>query len=411
HNPPTSSADYAALIQQAPQLQPYYLTTTGSQPANRCTCNVLQQLVHMAQVQPSEHGDDCHQSLDPAKKYEVYVTLMLGDRHTLKYQREACGCPMVEGEDVPRHLGCTGGGFFMRLKLTNKLDCFASEPARNGTMIFSRTACTSTCLWCTSRAATAFYTAVTFPLARSSSRSPPTRTPELTDLKIQFNPYAKGIRNQGDRSGAAAELTVSGPPCRLCSSNCSCPAVSRVKTSASPTSVEFGSYPRADRLSLRLLEPGSSSRAIEAGVCTGPIPGVEASPTVLAASSTISSTEVDSSSSAACALHAKSLPSQLPASLSASSSAVLLSTSLQLSSGRRRTSGEMHSTTRRAIQMNSNCRRTFIITCKVQAATVPLPLLSTPQQRQQQQQLQQLQHSVKQPQQQSARQIRPVCRL
>ncbi|PAA69165.1 hypothetical protein BOX15_Mlig012770g1 [Macrostomum lignano] len=160
------------------------------------------------------------QGLDPAKKYEVYVTLMLADRHTLKYQR-GVWLPNGQGEVYPPP-GCTVGlayvhpdspapgkhwtrqeVAFMRLKLTNKLDCFASEPARNGTMIFAYSMhkyLPVVHIRELAKNATAFYTAVTFPGTEFITVTA-YQNPELTDLKIQFNPYAKGIRNQGDRSG------------------------------------------------------------------------------------------------------------------------------------------------------------------------------------------------------------------
>uniref|UniRef100_A0A1I8I3R5 T-box domain-containing protein n=1 Tax=Macrostomum lignano TaxID=282301 RepID=A0A1I8I3R5_9PLAT len=180
------------------------------------------------------------QGLDPAKKYEVYVTLMLADRHTLKYQR-GVWLPNGQGEVYPPP-GCTVGlayvhpdspapgkhwtrqeVAFMRLKLTNKLDCFASEPARNGTMIFAYSMHKYLPVVhireLAKNDAAAFYTAVTFPGTEFITVTA-YQNPELTDLKIQFNPYAKGIRNQGDRSGPLL-IDSFRPPCRLCTSSSS----------------------------------------------------------------------------------------------------------------------------------------------------------------------------------------------
>ncbi|PAA70406.1 hypothetical protein BOX15_Mlig018453g1 [Macrostomum lignano] len=330
HQSPTSSADYAALIQQAPQLQPYYLTTlapSGEQVhvalSNSSTWRKFsRQNTEMIVTKvgrrmfPTLSLDI--QGLDPAKKYEVYVTLMLADRHTLKYQR-GVWLPNGQGEVYPPP-GCTVGlayvhpdspapgkhwtrqeVAFMRLKLTNKLDCFANEPARNGTMIFAYSMhkyLPVVHIRELSRNATAFYTAVTFPGTEFITVTA-YQNPELTDLKIQFNPYAKGIRNQGDRSGPLL-IDSFRPTVQALQQQLQLPSCQPRQDVREPDIVEFGSYPEQTDSAYgywsQQQQQSHRSRRLYR-----PYSAVEASPTVLAASSTIPSSEVDSSSSAACA--------------------------------------------------------------------------------------------------------------
>uniref|UniRef100_A0A1I8JPG3 T-box domain-containing protein n=1 Tax=Macrostomum lignano TaxID=282301 RepID=A0A1I8JPG3_9PLAT len=167
------------LANVAPSGEQVEISLSNSSTWRKFSRQNTEMIVTKANVSNFESG---YSRLDPAKKYEVYVTLMLADRHTLKYQR-GVWLPNGQGEVYPPP-GCTGVSLlaiftvappptsrpglcapglagpgkhwtrqevaFMRLKLTNKLDCFRQRTGSQRHHDISRTACTSTCLWCTS---------------------------------------------------------------------------------------------------------------------------------------------------------------------------------------------------------------------------------------------------------------------
>uniref|UniRef100_A0A1I8JQG5 T-box domain-containing protein n=1 Tax=Macrostomum lignano TaxID=282301 RepID=A0A1I8JQG5_9PLAT len=216
--------DYAALIQQAPQLQPYYLTTLA--PSGEQVHVALSNSSTWRQVQPAEHGDDCHQ---------------IG----LAYVHPDSPAP---GKHWTRQEVA-----FMRLKLTNKLDCFANEPARNGTMIFA----------------------------------------------YSMHKYLPVVHIR--------ELSRNG----FCRQQPQLPSCQPPSRTSEPDIVEFGSYTEADRLSLRLLEASSSSRAHRSRRLYRLNSAVDSFANSLAASSTIPSSEVDSSQLRQRGATRQSLQSQL----------------------------------------------------------------------------------------------------